>query len=62
MISIGEGSIDIPSHWHNASVNIFSSNPEGGSGKSLPLLAGTPLRTVLAPFNAHGSSRYQGTY
>ena len=30
MISIGEGSIDIPSHWHNASVNIFSSNPEGG--------------------------------
>jgi hypothetical protein len=35
MISIGEGTINIPAAWHNASVNIFSANPEGGLNISI---------------------------
>ena len=30
MITIGEGSLAIPAHWHNASVNIFSATSTGG--------------------------------
>ncbi len=35
MIAIGEGSINIPAGWHNASVNIFSTSPEGGLNISI---------------------------
>jgi DcrB len=35
MVSIGEGSINIPAGWHNASVNIFSTSPEGGLNISI---------------------------
>ncbi len=30
MQNIGEGSLSIPSDWHNTSVNIFSASAKGG--------------------------------
>lgn len=32
---IGEGTIDVPKTWHNASVNIFTAEPPGRAGPSV---------------------------
>jgi len=35
MQQIGEGSLDIPNDWHNATVNIFTAAPPGSKGLSV---------------------------
>ncbi len=42
MFNIGEGSLAIPTTWHNASVNIFSTSSHGG-------LSVTVARDLLGP-------------